>query len=260
MNDQVKSASRVLDILELFSGVAEPMGVSDVAKRLNLPKSSAQALLLTLAARGYLVRDGAEYVLPPELRGGWVGGMRTRLQSIAGPVMERAAQESGESLFIGMLTPTGQVQYLAKAVSAQEIRYDAALQPLRPAHCTSMGLAILAHTPGYDPVSVAFQAYTPHTITDPAQIARLLAHARRDGYAEIFDGHVEGASGVSAPIFGASGAVVAALNIGAPTWRYQRNRERLIGIVRREAQAITALLAPADPDKQHASAGAPAPA
>ncbi|MBV7486365.1 IclR family transcriptional regulator [Bordetella sp. BOR01] len=242
MNDQVKSASRVLDILELFSSITDPMGVSDVAKRLNLPKSSAQALLLTLAARGYLVRQGADYLLPPELKGGWVGGMRTRLQGIAGPVMERAAQESGESLFLGMLAPTGQVQYLAKTVSAQEIRYDAALQPLRPAHCTSMGLVMLAYAPGYEPGDTAFQAHTPHTITDPAKIARLLADARRDGYAEVLDGHVEGASGVSAPIFDSGEAVVAALNIGAPTWRYERNRKLLIDIVCREARAVTALL------------------
>lgn len=45
MNDSVKSATRVLDLLELFSVETGPLGVSEVAKKMSIPKSSARALL-----------------------------------------------------------------------------------------------------------------------------------------------------------------------------------------------------------------------
>jgi IclR family pca regulon transcriptional regulator len=241
MNEGVKSAMRVLDILELFSNEAEALGVSEVAKRIGIPKSSALALLTTLTTRGYLVRRGVGYTLPAELKPNWLGGMYSRLQSVAAPSMERAAAETGESAFIGTLVNIEKVRYLAKVVSTQDVRYDASLEPLRPAHCTSIGLIMLAHTSAYDPGRSTLKGYTSSTITDPVKIVQSLEAARRQGFAEVVDGHVEGASGVSAPIFGPEGAVVAALNIGAPTWRYQRSRTQLIHIVCREARTISTL-------------------
>ncbi|MFC3339407.1 IclR family transcriptional regulator [Paracandidimonas soli] len=246
MNDHVKSATRVLDLLELFSAATEPMGVTEVARKLDIPKSSAQALLLTLTGRGYLLRDENGYTLPPELRGGWVGGLRTRLLGIAAPILSRMAQESLESAFIGSLTGEGNVQYLAKAVSPKEVRYDASLDHPRPLHCTSMGLAIMAHSPEHD-LKRWLQPHrlvkvTSRTQTDPEAIRQWLAKIRKDGYAEVMDANVEGASGASAPIFGTDGRVIAALNLGAPTWRYEQDRRLLIEIVCREAASITRVL------------------
>jgi len=246
MNDSVKSASRVLDVLELFAVVSEPMGVSEVAKRLALPKSSTQALLHTLVGRGYLSRSDAGYVLPAELKVGWVGGIRARLLGVARPRMQRAAEASGESAFIGMMTSDGQVQFLAKAVSSREVRYDASLEHLRPAHCTSIGLAMLAHLSEEDVARrlepSLLVAATPHTVTDPGKVRQMLRTARRVGYVEVRDAHVEGASGVSAPVFGPGGEVIAGLNLAAPSSRYSQCREKLIGIVTAEAAAITEAL------------------
>jgi len=248
VNIAVKSAVRVLDLLELFAVAAEPLGVSEVAKRLELPKSSAQALLLTLAGRGYLARSDDGYALPPELRVGWVGGIRTRLLGIAKPIMARMAEESGESAFIGAMTRDGQVQYLAKAVSPREVRYDASLDHLRPAHCTSIGLVMLAHMPEKDAERwlkpSLLVRVTAHTVTDPRKIRQILRSARKAGYVEVRDANIEGASGVSAPIFGPGGDVIAGLNLGAPTSRYAERREDLIRIVCIEAANITERLRP----------------
>jgi DNA-binding IclR family transcriptional regulator len=156
------------------------------------------------------------------------------------------AQESGESAFVGMLTGSGKIQYLAKAVSPKEVRYDASLAHLRPVHCTSMGLVILAHMADAQaarwlkPSSLV--SVTPSTETDPEKIERLLRQARKDGYAEVRDANVEGASGVSAPIFGPGGDIMAGLNLGAPSFRYESARPDLIRIVCREAANITASL------------------
>lgn len=75
MNSSVKSASRVLEMLEFLSVTEKPIGVSDVARRLRLPKSSAQALLRTLLGRGYLVHAGLGYQLSPLVGSGGCRGL-----------------------------------------------------------------------------------------------------------------------------------------------------------------------------------------
>jgi DNA-binding IclR family transcriptional regulator len=246
MNASVKSAVRVLDLLELFAVEPAPIGVSEVARRLDLPKSSTQALLVTLAGRGYLARAESGYELPAALKTGWVGGVRARLLGIATPRMQQMARSSGESAFLGSLTGTGRVQFLAKAISPQEVRYDASLDHLRLPHCTSIGLVILAHLPERDAERCLkpsrLVAVTPHTVTDPQKIRRILRDGRRAGYVEVRDTNVKGASGVSAPIFAPGGEVIAGLNLGAPSSRYEQRREDLIRIVCAQAAHITRAL------------------
>ena len=134
MNEAVKSAARVLDLLELFAASPEAMGVSEVGRLLSIPKSSAQALLVTLVSRGYLVRSGAAYELARDLkRNGWVGGSLPRLIKAAEPAMRRMADSSGESAFLSLMVPSGELKYVAKSISPNVVRYDAPLTNTRPA-------------------------------------------------------------------------------------------------------------------------------
>src|SRR5262249_28716311 len=87
MNNSVKSAARVLDILELLFRSEEPMALKDLVAILALPKSSAHALMQTLQSRGYVERDAADrYMLNEFLRQspGWIGGPAAHLAA-AGP-------------------------------------------------------------------------------------------------------------------------------------------------------------------------------
>ena len=61
-------------------------------------------------------------------------------------------------------------------------------------------------------------------------------------FLSVQDANVEGASGVSAPVFGPDGDVIAGLNLGAPSSRYSQVREDLIRIVRTQAAHITRAL------------------
>ena len=252
MNTPVKSASRVLDILEYLSVTEKPIGVSDVARRLRLPKSSAQALLKTLLGRGYVVCSELGYQLSPLIRNGeWIGSTSAKLNQMAKPIMERAADATGETVFLGVLTPDWYVQGLAKTASKNDVRYDPDLTYLRPAYCTSLGLAIIAHLPEEDRERFlrhgGFKRITPHTITDPLGLRRVLQKARRDGYAENRGGRVIGASGISAPVFGPNKKVVAAINLAAPTWRYSKIRLLLMANVIASARELTRALGGVSP-------------
>ena len=243
MNSQVKSAARVLDVLELFAATPATLGVSEVARKLNVPKSSAQGLLTTLTARGYLAREESSYFLPVELRaGGWVGGLRARLLALAEPVLQRMSQESGESVFVGALVGS-QIQYVAKSVSPHEVRFDAALTQLRPVYCTSTGLIILANLePNVASAilkRIKLVKVTANTVTDREAIERMIERARQTGFAEMRNANLLGASGVAAPVFGPRREILAALSIGSPTSRYVKSRKQLAEMVVKEAAGLS---------------------
>ena len=220
----VKSADRILDLLELLAGLQGGIGVSELARRLGIPKSSASGLVSTLQGRGYVVPVPEGIALADAYRGpGWVGGETAHLLRYARPAMQRLSRQTGESCFLGMATRSFDVQYVEKAVSESALRYDADLALTRPAYCTSIGWVLLA---GLTPAQLDryfdgrdLNQLTPKTITDEAVIRGAIDETRRRGYATISDSHVLGTSGVSAPVT-RQGRIVAGLALIAPSERF----------------------------------------
>jgi len=226
----VKSATRVLDLLELLESLRAPIGVSEVARRLQIPKSSASMLLSTLERRNYAVCDAERrYALHPMFRGksrSWVGGFRALLLQAARAAMERLAQSTGETLFLAVPRGDHELEFVAKVVSPQEVRVDVELYTPRPLHAISLGLVILAFQ-SEERIeaflkSGRLQRFTPKTICDPDELRRELMAIRRRGYAINRDSHVNGLSGIAAPVFNAAGDVVAALGVSAPSLRFRK--------------------------------------
>ncbi len=247
MNSAVKSAARVLDVLELLSLAQEPMGVSELARSLDIPKSSASGLLETLRQRGYVVRSGARYQLAELLRrDGWIGGEFAHLVRITRPVLESAVARTGETAFIGIMTPNRAIRYIDKVVSPKEVRYDGGLTHERPAYCTSIGQVLLASQSDAAIDSylrtVQLKKVTPTTETDPDKLRAILQRVREVGYAESRDGHVEGASGVAAPLEGPNGRVIAGITLAAPSSRFSQMYEEMVRETLRAAAEVTKAL------------------
>lgn len=242
----VKSAARLLDLLEMLAVAHAPMGVSEIARQLDIPKSSAHMLLLTLEGRGYIVGDEQRsFRLSAALgrRGReWVGGEVAALLDIAKPVMQRLAQATGESIFLGRRRDEQTLEYVHKVVSTHEIRCDGELNQPRWLHSTSVGLAILAFQ---DAASVEkyfgnthLVRLTDQTPRDKKRLRELLAEVREQGYAVTHDTNAIGASGIAAPIHGNQGCV-GALNLAAPTSRFDRVLEKYKDLVIRSAAQIS---------------------
>jgi DNA-binding IclR family transcriptional regulator len=85
------------------------------------------------------------------------------------------------------------------------------------------------------------QRFTPSTVTSARSLAAELLRIREDGIARTRDERVMGASGVAAPIFSSTGAVVAALLIAGPSDRMRANAERNERLVREAAAECTHL-------------------
>ncbi|WP_183664412.1 IclR family transcriptional regulator [Phyllobacterium trifolii] len=245
MNSEVKSAGRILDILEYMSSCREPIPLSKIVSDLSLPKSSTHGLVQTLAARGHVSRNSmGHYVLVESSRHGFPFRRHEEpLVVTAMPFMERLRDESGETVLLSTMNARCDMRRLAKCVSHHPVRYDVNMDAAITAYCTATGRVLLAHSPAEVLESylsrVKLLSYTGFTITDVRQIRDILANVRRDGYAVNDQEFITGSTGIAAPLYDAKGNVVAALNLGTLTSRYVPRREELLLLLRGAADQIS---------------------
>jgi DNA-binding IclR family transcriptional regulator len=248
MNDgTVKSATRVLDLLEMLALAHEHVGVSEIARRLGIPKSSTYMLMTTLEGRGYVIGDdGRRFRLNPAFQGegrSWVGGTIAPFLHMGRAAIQRLAEATGESSFLGITANDKAIEYVAKVVSRQDLRIDGELGVERPIHATSVGLALLASR---DDAQIEkflkgarLARLTEHTICEPAKLRRELQAIRERGYAVVRETNSLGSAGLAAPVFAADGAAVGALSIAAPVVRIDAVLASAATELLREAKTMT---------------------
>jgi len=131
-------------------------------------------------------------------------------------------------------------EYVDKVVSAHEVRCDAELGQRRALHASSVGLVLLAMGPAVQAArylaAPALANLTPRTQSDPKALQRELALVRKRGYAVTRDTNAVGASGIAAPVFGPGGRLLGALNVSAPTSRFDAVLAHAGALVRAAAQ------------------------
>jgi len=234
----VRNAAR---LLKIFLSREESVGVSDLARRLGLGKSTVHRLLTTLAAEGLIERD--------EESGGYRLGLvvfelgeavrvHLDLHAAAGPVLAAVREQTGESSQVGVLDGVD-VVYVDRLESSQTLRLFTETGRRVPVHCTSSGKVLLAHLPPERCAQVLAEApltqLTSRTITDPVALQAELARVRLRGWAEAVDEREIGVASVAAPVRDRSGRVIAAISIGAPAIRLGAARRRELASVVQEA-------------------------
>lgn len=246
MNATVKSAARVLDVLELLSSRTEPMRLNEIVTIMGIPKSSAYGLITTLVVRGYVSKDSADrYTLIENFRQGfgWVGGVEGFLTSVSAPIVEEIRDRLDETVFVCVRTEQQNARLIAKAVSRQPIRYDASEQSSLPGYGTVMGRVLLAWQSAEKVdayfAKTALKAFNDKTPTSESEIRAALDKIRADGYGTIVDEYATGGAGIAAPIRNGTGDVVAVLDIATVTPRYQLRKDDMLAAVLEGAERIS---------------------
>jgi DNA-binding IclR family transcriptional regulator len=233
MQAQVKSAGRVLDILDLLAGEPEGLSFTALQQRLGLPKSSLHELLSVLAARGYIeLVAGSQDEAKPQRRAyligvrAWEAGQayarQRQLAQVARPVMERIVGALNETVQLAVLDGLENV-YLAKVDCSHPVRLQSEVGRRLHAHGTGLGKALLAFLPPDELrarlAGAPLPAFTPRTITDAARLLAELEATRLRGYAIDDQEYTPGLQCVAVPIFDHLGRAVAALSVSIPTIR-----------------------------------------
>jgi DNA-binding IclR family transcriptional regulator len=212
--------ARVLAVLDAFSADEPELTLTGLARRADLPLSTAHRLVGELAAWGALER-GADGRYRIGLRLWEVGALAPRslgLRESAMPFLSDLHEVTGENVQLAVLDGT-EVVYVERLVGRGTVGVVTRVGSRLPLHATGVGLVLLAHAPvdlQEQVLSRPLRRYTELTMTDPDQIRRVLADVRRTGIA-VSDRQIEMVSmSVAAPVRGRSGAVVAALSVVVP--------------------------------------------
>lgn len=219
--ERVTSVGKALRLLAAFRGITPPIGVSELARRSGLPKSTAFRFLADLEEVGFVERDGANYRLGLSLfeLGSRVTVCRPNgLRDTAMRHMSELHVKTGLNTHLGVLDGT-EVMHVAKVNHGlQTLRMH--LQPGSrvPATCSALGKAMLPFS-GKDTVRAVVEAglprRTPYSITEPQRLLRELAGIRDNGVAMEKEESTMGIIGIAAPIM-LDGRAVGAVGLTMP--------------------------------------------
>jgi DNA-binding IclR family transcriptional regulator len=218
----VKSARRVLSILELLGANANGLKFPEIAEALGLPKSSLHALLSTMHSTGWISFDASTRTYRIGVRAWEVGQGYNHahdLALIADEHLRAARTELNETVQLGVLDGT-EVLYIAKVDADRPFRLVSRAGMRLPAWATGLGKVLLAYLPTDElrrrMADVTFEAFTDKTICDMEHLERVLAQIRADGIGRDEGEHTAFVYCVAAPVRGKSGAVVAAMSCSLP--------------------------------------------
>lgn len=163
------------------------------------------------------------------------------LVELAGPSLQRLAQESGETANLFVPRPTG-IDAIAQVDGRHLLGATNWIGRELGLHCTAAGKVFLAFGAAELPDG-ELEVLTPATISDLRRLERELEAVRGQGYATIVDELEPGLSAVAAPVRDRGGEVVAALTASGPSLRLAPQRLRLLGRVTLEqAHALSTRL------------------
>lgn len=227
--DDRASVDKAICLLTAFgSQAATGVGVSELARRACLSKSTAFRVLGMLERNGVVERVGRGYRLGgrlAELGRTVYAPEHDRLRDQLTPFVSDLYEATHETVHLVALHGPD-VVYLAKLFGHRQVKAPSRVGGRVPAHATAGGKAMLAYDSDALEQTVAngLVPLTAATITDPDVLTRQLDSVRATGIAAEFEEVTSGLACVGAPIFGPGGVPVAAISVSAPPARLQRRQ------------------------------------
>jgi DNA-binding IclR family transcriptional regulator len=224
---RLSSVATSIRLLKAFSEEQVEIGISDLAKRLGVAKSTVHRLAVTLVADGMLEQnpDTGKYRLGLSLfRLDSLVRRRMNVSNEARPLLRELREKVNETVHLAVLDGT-EIMYVFNLESTQSIRMRSDLGVRKPAYCTAEGQVILAYQPPEvieHVVSEGLAARTPQTITDPLALKKVLEGVRTRGCAIEDEESELGMRCIAAPLRNDAGEVVAAIGLAGPVSRLSK--------------------------------------
>jgi len=246
----IQTVNNALRLLEMFEG-EERLGVTELSRRLELHKNNVFRLLATLEQAGYIEQCSKDDQYCLGVRCLELGQTYVRSRSLmcrARPILEQLATELGETVHLGIEQDDQVAHVDGEAPSHAMLTPAIRVGMRRPLHCTALGKALLAFASearreafDRDHASVALEGRTPATLVDRDKLVEELRTVAAQGFALDLEECERGLVCAAAPVFDASGAVVAALSVSAPTSRVDADglHRRLIPEIRTAAAELS---------------------
>ena len=226
----IQVIDRAFDILELLADERDGLGVTDIATRTGLNKSTVHRILSALGERGYVEGNG---------KGVYRNGLklvdlasvhlnRVELKTEARPYLRELTARMNLTTHLAILDGMDAV-YIDKVAVESNLRLYSQIGRRIPAHCSALGKCLLSGLPdGELAARLAnhpFERFTPTTPADAAELVRQIETVREKGYAVDNAEHEPDIRCIAAPVRDYRGKVVAAVSMTGPALLVEPARE-----------------------------------
>jgi len=240
----LRSVGTALDVLECFA-IDGSLGVSDVARRLGIAKSTAHRLLQTLGTRGFVEQDAesGKYRLGMHLYElGHLAQARNTFRHAALPHMQQIAAATGYT--VNFSVPDGaDVVFVERIETGEGGELLGHVGRRLPLHVTSSGKVIAAFNPAVDQArrTAGFPPYARRTIRTESAWSRALTDVRRQGFAVSHGESFGGMTSIAVPVMQRKVAV-ASISAFGPTEKITGDLDRLRVLLASASRRIAAQL------------------
>jgi IclR family KDG regulon transcriptional repressor len=222
----VRAVERALDILICFTDESD-LGLTEIATRVGLHKSTVHRLLASLEGKGFIIRDPAseKYKLGYRVWELSANLMQSDDMSIMLlPEMERLRDEVGET--ISLYVRDGNERIRIQAVQSRlAVRRVAPVGARLPLVVGASSKILVAYAEKSNQNQLLDEIVWPEGI-DRQAFEKQLEHIREVGYATSIEEREPGAAAVAAPIYNRAGQLVAALSVSGPASRLTMDKMR----------------------------------
>ncbi len=219
--DDRASIDKAFNLLVCFGEKASTgIGVSELARRAELSKSTAFRVLKMLERNGVVERVGTSYRLGQrlhELGNAVYSPEHEHIRAVITPYLADLYELTHETVQLAALHGAD-VVYLAELYGHRRVPRPSRVGGRVPAHCTAIGKALAANDPAaFDALTgTRLRALTPNSIVDAERLSAQLMKIRREGIASESEEAAPGLASMATAVFGAGGRPVAGLSISGP--------------------------------------------
>jgi IclR family KDG regulon transcriptional repressor len=242
---RLSSVANAILLMKTFSDEESEMGISALAERLGLAKSTVHRLASTLVEAGMLEQNKETGKYRLGLSVFELGSLVRRRLDVsleAKPWLMTLREQTGETVDLSILDHGGVV--CVNFLESKKVnRITSGIGLRKPVHCTAEGKALIAfRSPAVIDriIGAGLERRTVRTITDPEALQAELAVIRSQGYATDDEEYETGVRGIAAPIRDDTGKSVAAVGVAGPAQRLTKAQLLdLVGPVSEAAAAIS---------------------
>ena len=243
----VKSAARVIEVLELFTADPRPLSLKEISTKLAYPQSSTTVLMKSLMSLGYLNYDPVRRVYFPTLRVTRLGEWIPQALFGAGKVldvMHDIHNATGEVVALAVLNDV-YIQYIKVIQSSHPLRIHIEEGSMRLATRSAAGWMLLSMKSDEEVDKLARRAnIAVSAVSERVAISdfvKMMPQVRRENWAYTENTPFPGAATVCVPLSITLQGQPVTLGMGGPVERIRPLQSKLLRLLRQGAQAIATL-------------------
>jgi IclR family KDG regulon transcriptional repressor len=243
---QAPTVRKAFQILDLVCRSDGGLTLSDLARKLEISKSTVHGIALALEEAGAVTRDTSTKRYSPGLalyRLGRSAYTRIDLKDTARPFLDELCSRTEESVFLGVRA--GDHVFILDIVeSMQELKITAPVGTRIPLVAGATGKVLLASLPEDEAMGLlattGLTRYTPGSITDRQVFLDEIRRARLEGYATDDEEYIAGVRAVASAVLAGSRMLAAIWVVGLKA-RMHDGKMRLVEMeTKKAAEAIAA--------------------